>query len=80
MIITIGILTLFFSFCFLAIVKQNDEIKQLKSDIKAIHKNLDDSNVAVVRLMYHKALELEDYKTCENILKKMPKNFELHKF
>lgn len=37
------------------------------------------SNI-IVRLMYHKAKEIEDYETLNEIKKQMPKDFNYYKF
>lgn len=45
----------------------------LKSKVKELKRIQDDQNIVIVKLMYHKAKDLEDYETCAKIKKTLPK-------
>jgi hypothetical protein len=57
-------------FLFYRISKQLDTISKIQ----------DDHNVTLVRLVYHRAKEIEDYESLDKITKAMPKDFNYFKF
>lgn len=58
-------------------IKQGKDIEKRLNEIK---KRQDNTDLVVVKLMFHKAQEIEDYETCKKIKEKMGNNFELYKF
>lgn len=52
----------------------------IEKKIKEVKKRQDNTDIVVVKLMFHKAQEIEDYETCKKIKEKMGSNFELYKF
>ena len=58
-------------------IKQGKDIEKRLNEIK---KRQDNTDLVVVKLMFHKAQEIEDYETCKRIKEKMGNNFELYKF
>jgi len=52
----------------------------IEKRINEIKKRQDNTDLVVVKLMFHKAQEIEDYETCKKIKDKMGNNFELYKF
>jgi hypothetical protein len=52
----------------------------IESRLKEIKKRQDNTDLVVVKLMFHKAQEIEDYETCKRIKETMGNNFELYKF
>lgn len=58
-------------------IKQGKDIEKRLNEIK---KRQDNTDLVVVKLMFHKAQEIEDYETCKEIKEKMGNNFELYKF
>lgn len=58
-------------------IKQGKDIEKRINEIK---KRQDNTDLVVVKLMFHKAQEIEDYETCKKIKEKMGSNFELYKF
>lgn len=58
-------------------IKQGKDIEKRLNEIK---KRQDNTDLVVVKLMFHKAQEIEDYETCKKIKDKMGNNFELYKF
>ena len=52
----------------------------LYKELNAIKQAQLDQALTVIRLMYHKAIEIEDYRAVEKITKSMPKDFEYDKF
>ena len=58
-------------------IKQGKDIEKRLNEIK---KRQDNTDLVVVKLMFHKAQEIEDYETCKKIKEKMGNNFEMYKF
>lgn len=58
-------------------IKQGKDIEKRINELK---KRQDNTDLVVVKLMFHKAQEIEDYETCKKIKEKMGNNFELYKF
>jgi len=54
--------------------------REIKKDLKKQEKLRQNTDLVVVKLMFHKAQEIEDYETCKRIKEKMGNNFELYKF
>lgn len=52
----------------------------LYKEINAMKQAQLDQAFTVIRLMYHKAMEIEDYEALAKITKNMPKDFEYDKF
>ena len=53
---------------------------QIRKELKKQKIRQDNTDLVVVKLMFHKAQEIEDYETCRKIKEKMGNNFELYKF
>ena len=53
---------------------------QLSKKIDAIAKLQGDHNLHLIRLVYHKAIDIEDYEAVAKIKKAMPKNFDYYTF
>jgi len=53
---------------------------QIRKELKKQKIRQDNTDLVVVKLMFHKAQEIEDYETCKKIKDKMGNNFELYKF
>ena len=53
---------------------------RISKQLNTISKIQDDHNVTLVRLVYHRAKEIEDYESVGKITKAMPKDFDYFKF
>jgi hypothetical protein len=70
LIIALIISTLGNAYFMYRIYKRIDKIASLQSD----------HNIHLVRLVYHRAMDIEDYDAVAKIKKAMPKNFDYHTF
>jgi len=76
----LGLLTGLCVWLVIALAKLNEDIKALQTKVKEIKQSDANQDVVLVKLMYHKAKELEDYEMCAKITKAFGKNFEYDKF
>jgi hypothetical protein len=73
MIVEIFFISILFSILFVRLLK----IEQRISKIEKVNQ---DQNIAILKLIYHKCMELEDYESVNTIKKALPKDTNFDKF
>jgi hypothetical protein len=70
LIMALTISTLCNAYFIYRLTKRIDKIENLQGD----------HNLHIIRLVYHRAMDIEDYEAVAKIVKAMPKDFEYNRF